>query len=282
MTRDYRRKKDVRDHAARTQRTYLDAATALSASHQTGVSLARDLRDALAAGLDAAGWPVEIEPMAEGTGLRLYAGPATISVDRENDLRSFSGDEHPDDPDLFDLSKSLRVLVWAPLIVDYSESLGRVVGVDAHEIRTGGTVSEIVAEVDRVVNQARRRDDADEPVDGECGICGDDYPMSVLFEATTARLSVCPACAFDGDLLGAHPAQLAYQIDQAASRSVALPAGWAAVQALLGSLGGSGFHDWLTRRWKAAGTLFVPLEWWHSPAKTWIWLPPAFGVEATR
>ncbi|WP_433194419.1 hypothetical protein ACQP1G_37565 [Nocardia sp. CA-107356] len=266
MTRDYWRKKTVRDHAAATDRTYLDAATSMRA-HPAGVALAGDLRDALAAGLDAAAWPVEIEHHPEATGLRLYAGFATISVERQNELSSFTGDEHPDDPDTFDLSMPLRVIVWAPLVVDFSEELGRVRGVDAQEIPADGGVSRIIAEIDRVVGQARQRDHADTAVDTDCGICGDSYAASALLEPTTTRVSVCPACAFDGDLLGAHPAQLAFQLDQAATTNLALVAGWAGVQALLCCLGGADFHTWLTEEWEAAGTVFRPLEWWHDPGR---------------
>ncbi|MEV4237062.1 hypothetical protein AB0J47_18010 [Nocardia sp. NPDC049737] len=268
-------KKVVREHAAATGRTYLDAASSIGATPPGGVALASDLRDSLADGLEAAGWPVVIEHHPEATGLRLYAGPATISVERQNELSSFTGDEHPDDPDTFDLSMPLRVIMWAPLVVDFSEELGRVGGVDAHEIPSGGGVSGIIAEIDRVVGQARQCDQAEAAVDTGCGICGDSYPAPALLEPTTTRVGVCPACAFDGDLLGAHPAQLAFQLDQAATKNLALAAGWAGVQALLCCLGGDEFYTWLKREWTAAGTVFEPLEWWHDPGQTWIWLPPA-------
>ena len=274
MTREYWRKKTVRDHAAATGRTYLDAATTLGSSQPEPATLASDLRDALAAGLETAGWPVEIELTPQATGLRLYAGPATISVERDNELRSFSGDEDPDDPDIFDLSRTLRVLVWAPLIIDYSEELGRILGVDAHEIPASGDIPTIIAEIDRVVGQARQRDHADTAANTECGICGDCYPESALFEPATAPISVCPACAFDGDLFDPRPAHLAFQIDRTSTTNLAIPAGWAGAQALLGCLGGSDFNRWLTAQWQASATIFRPLECWNDPGRAWIWLPP--------
>ncbi|MET8428781.1 hypothetical protein [Nocardia sp. NPDC004860] len=236
MTRDYFRKKAVRDHAAATDRAYLDAERSLTASRSAGLALAGDLRDRLAAGLVAAGCPVEVEHNPQDAGLRIYAGPATISVERQNSLTIFTGDEHPDDPDVFDLTMPLAVLVWAPLVGEYSEELKRVFGVDGHEIAADRTVAAIITEIDCVVGQARQRDLADLSADTECGICGDQYPAVGLFNPTKAEISVCPCCAFDGDLLGASPERLAFEIDKAVCGNLAVPAGWAGAQALLSCL----------------------------------------------
>ncbi|MBC7299446.1 hypothetical protein [Nocardia salmonicida] len=274
MTRDYWRKKAVREHAASTGRTYLDAAHTLDNSAGS-VRLASDLYEELAAGLRAAGWPVQIEPVPQAMGLHLYAGPATISVERATEPDYVSGDEHPDDPDLFDLTTPLRVLVWAPLVTDYDEELGRVAGLDAHHIVNSSDVAGIIDEIDRVVGQARQRDHTQTRAETECGICGDRYPASALFEPGDSAVRTCPACVFDGDLFRAHPAKLAFQIDQADSVSVAVEAGWAGPRALLGCLGGRDFHTWLTRQWRMSGSLFEPRECWGDPGAMWIWLPPA-------
>lgn len=119
------------------------------------------------------------------------------------------------------------------------------------------------------------RDLADTPVRAECGICGDRYPEAALFTPTRAPVPVCPCCAFDGDLIGAHPAYLAYQLDRAITRSVAIPAGWSAAQVLLCCLAGSAFGPRLRAERRDNGTLFEPAEVWSDPKRAWIWLPPA-------
>lgn len=275
MTRDHRRKKAVRAHAAVTGRTYLDADTSLRASRSGTAVLAAQLRDDLVAALEAAGWPVVVEHNPQFHALPVYAGPAVVHIARTAEPSSAStGDEHPDDPDVFDLDAPLRVTVWAPLTVEYSEELKRVVGVDAHELPADRSAGEIVAEIDRVVAEARRRDLADTPANAECGICGDSYPADGLIQPTRVEVSVCPCCAFDGDLLGPRPAQLAFYLDHAASQNLAVPAGWAGAQALLCCLGGPELPDWLAAEWSANGTHYLPREWWADPAQTWVWLPP--------
>lgn len=270
MTRDHRRKKAVRAHAAATGRTYTDAATALR-----GATSATELRDALVAELEAGGWPLEIEHIPQGHALVVYAGPASVHVGRAAEpLRSETGEEHPDDPAVFDQDSPLTVTLWAPLTTAYAERAGRVLGVDAHKIPGDRPAAEIVAEIDRVVRQARRRDLLDLSADAECGICGDAYPGEGLFEPTRAGVSVCPCCAFDGDLLGPHPARLAFKIDLGASETLALPAGWAGVQALLCCLGGPDLQPWLHEQWRAAGSFFLPGHQWADHGQSWMWLPP--------
>lgn len=274
--RDYWRKKTVRERAGATDRTDLDAARNLQQPQSGTLLMAGDLRDGLAATLAAAGWPITVESQhPESTGLRIYAGPATISVERQNTLTSFTGDEHPDDPDTFDLTQPLVVIVWAPLVGEFSETLGRVLGVDAHEIATNRALSEICNEVDTVVGQARQRDHADFHADVACSICGDRYPAIGLFRPTESELSVCPCCAFDGDLLDVSPGRLTFEIDRAASGNLAIPAAWSGVQALLTCLGGNEFRAWLEGEWRQAGTTFTPREWWGDMGSTWIWLPTA-------
>lgn len=229
MTRNHRRKKAIREQAAATGRSYLDAAGSLSeqtppetvrAEH---VVLAEPLRDALADGLTAAGWPVEIEYHPQAAGLRCYAGPATVEVARvQFPVEGLTGDEHPDDPAVFDLASPLRVTLWAPLIVGFDPDLHRVGGLDGYDIPAAQSAAAITAQIDLAVGAARRTDLDQTP---ERGICGDRYPDPALLAATTGPSRVCPCCVFDGDLLGVDPAYLAYQIDQATAHSLVLPAG---------------------------------------------------------
>jgi len=276
MTRDHRRKKAIRAQAATTGRTYLDAATSLTTTGTGPPVLAEPFRRALATALEAAGWPLEIEHHPQAAALRSYAGPATIDVARADDpAGGLTGDEHPDDPTVFDLAAPLRVTIWAPMLTHFAPDLGRVAGVDAHTIPADRAAEVIAAEIDQVVGAARQRDLADTPTRAECGICGDRYPEAALFTPTRAPVSVCPCCAFDGDLLGAHPAYLAYQMDRATTHGVALPAGWSAAQVLLCCLGGPVLPRRLRAVWRDNGTLFEPAEFWANPSRAWIWLPPA-------
>lgn len=274
MTRDHRRKKAVRALAATTGRSYADAATMLTTSPTGSPVLAVRLRDQLVAALEAAGWPVQVEHNPQATALRSYAGPATVDVSRvEEATRGRTGDEHPDDPAVFDLTAPLQVTVWAPLSPGLSPELDRVIGLDAHEIPGHWPVGQIVAEIDQVVGAARRRDVADTLSRAECGICGDSYPEVGLFEPTASPVRVCSCCVFDGDLLGSDPAYLAYQIDRATAQDLAIPAGWAGAQVLLCCLGGPTLPELLHTAWRAAGTMYEPLEYWWDPSMVWIWLP---------
>jgi hypothetical protein len=132
----------------------------------------------------------------------------------------------------------------------------------------------LASEVDRAVGAARQRDITDTPARSECGICGDRDPEQALFRPTAALIPVCPCCVFDGDLLRADPVWLAYRIDRAATRSVALPAGWAAVQILSCCLAGPTLPQRLQAVWRDNGTLFEPADGWFDPARVWMWLPP--------
>lgn len=154
MTRDHRRKEAVRAQAAATGRRYLDAADAL-ADPADGYSAAR-LRDQLAARLAAAGWPVVCEHQPQANALRIYAGPAAVDVGRSSDPASATGDEHPDDPDAFDLHEPLQVWLWAPLVPEYRAELGRVCGVDAQIMTVDQPVTDLVDEIDRAVAAAPR------------------------------------------------------------------------------------------------------------------------------
>lgn len=273
MTQD-RRKAVIPEHAAATGRSRLDSATSTQGTPQRPM-LASRLHADLIEAMERAGWPVEVEHAPQHAGLCFYPGPAVVHVTRTTPPEgSLTGDEHPDDPDLFDLNTPLKVVVWAPLITNYSDALGRVGGIDGHEISADRPVAEIVSEIDKLVGEARRRDIADTPDDTECGICGDCYPAGALLIPTRTRVPVCPCCTFDGDLLGPLPAQLAWHIDDAASTDLATAAGWTAVQTLLCCLDPT-IGSWLQSAWRAHGNRFTPRPWWGDPNTAWIWLPPA-------
>lgn len=268
----------VRVRMAETGENYMTAVRALRAADAVErPPSAQRLQDDLAAAFRAAGWPVEVEHNPLAAGLRLYAGPATVSVDRaEPPHLGLSGDEHPDDPDVFDLDSPLTVTLWAPLITEPVEHLARIGGIDGRVLPAGLTVSQTVAQVDAAVAAARARDLADTPADTQCAICGDPHHRDTLFGPTASpQLVVCPCCVFDGDLMGElFPDQLALDLDTAWQRDLALTAGWAAVAVLLTCLAGPGFGDRLDQVWQANHVYFEPNAHWHDPSTTWVWLPP--------
>jgi hypothetical protein len=273
MTRDHRRKQQIRAHAARTDRSYADAATALGSAAPPPAS-ASELRDAITAALRAAGWPVEVEYVPQAGGLVLWAGPAKVELRRGGEPRRLLvNDLDPDDPEDFDLTAPLGVTLSAPPFVDYSERLGRIIGIDGVVLgpRSPG---QLVVEIDRQVARARQQDLADTPVDVNCSICGDAFSVNDLYHADDVQYGLCPSCVFDGDSPYVDPAHLALTIDQLAFRSVAAPAGWPGVQALLCCLGGPALLSLLAREWKAARVTWLPGENWSSALATWVWLPP--------
>jgi hypothetical protein len=99
----------------------------------------------------------------------------------------------------------------------------------------------------------------------------------MLAAAGTDDLPVCPACAFDGNVLvtgGQASAYLAYQLDRLTATDPAAPAGWAAPAALLACAAPAGFADRLQAQWRAAGTLMFASEQCSQPGQVWVWLPP--------
>ncbi|MFI9634148.1 hypothetical protein ACIHAX_15775 [Nocardia sp. NPDC051929] len=281
MTRNHRRKKETRAFAAATGKTYLDAANSLNKLKAAEVPLATTLHDSLVAEFRAAGWPVIADQFPMGGRLWIYAGPATVNIGREVSAavqRNLTGDEHPDDPNAFDLGSPLEIIVTAPRMYNYSDELQRVVGFEPREVSTNQPFTEIVTEINSLISEARHRDQSDIPERATCDICGDRYPSDGLFEARDmldSRLEVCPCCIFDADI-DLDPALLAYDLDFAATESVAAPAGWAAAQVLLGCLGGADLLGWLKQQWKERSPGWrVPEEWWADSLQTWIWLPPA-------
>jgi hypothetical protein len=113
--------------------------------------------------------------------------------------------------------------------------------------------------------------------DAACSICGDRYPTGHLLAPTgPARVAVCPACVFDGDLLHTgSTAALAGQLDWLLATNLAAPAGWSAVAALLATAARPGLGRRLQAQWRRSGVVTPPSWWWSSPGDIWIWLPPA-------
>ncbi|MBW4722373.1 hypothetical protein [Saccharothrix obliqua] len=267
----------VRARMSATGENYMTAARALRAIEAQGQLSASRLQAELAEVFRVAGWPVEVEPNPEAGGLRLYAGPATLQVGRAaQSHRARRGDEHPDDPSVFDLDSPLEVALWAPLTADVVDHLGRVAGIDGEILPSGLSALDLLKQVDTAVAAARARDLADTPTDDECMVCGDAYHSSALLPSTSSKeIMVCPCCVFDGDLLNPYPARLALHLDRTRDEDLALPAGWAAVGTLVACLAGPGFGDRLRRMWWDNGATFLPYTHWNTPSDMWIWLPPA-------
>ncbi|CRK56876.1 hypothetical protein [Alloactinosynnema sp. L-07] len=274
MTKNYFRKKQIRAEASATGRTYLDAARqiAVDAGHPQGM-LAAPLHEALAKALDAAGWPVDFEHDPLAGVLFGYAGPAVIQTCRlDGPPLDLASNAHPDDPTVFDLTSPISVGVTAPRLVDI-DHVGRLLGLDCHEVSLDQPVCNIVAAIDAVL-ATTRHELVTMPTNAECAICGDQFSARDLLEPTSQQIRVCPCCVFSGELLDVKPFQLALQLNFAVIENLAVSAGWVGPQTLLSCLAGAGFADRLLRAWRRAGIRDEPMEWWSEPAKAWIWLPP--------
>jgi hypothetical protein len=231
--------------------------------------LARQLHADLVAAFRQAGWPVEAENFPEFAQYRAYPGPARLTVGRCDQFTSLSGDEDPDDPSL-DLTRPAQVDMTAPLQA--------VEGVQVSAVSQGDLpVEELVARLGGVLADGRARAVRAAVDDSACPICNDPYPQAHLVSPTVADdLTVCPACAFDGDLLPhGLPARLTYQLSRLFDEDLAAPAGWSAVAALLACAARPGLGKRLQAKWRrAGGVLDVPSWWWSKPEDIWIWLPP--------
>jgi hypothetical protein len=59
---------------------------------------------------------------------------------------------------------------------------------------------------------------------------------------------------------------MAYQIDQATTQDLAVPTGWAGAHVLLCCLAGPTLPEYLHTAWRAAGTVYEPLEYLADPS----------------
>jgi len=264
MVRDRARKQAVRaaqgaDAYARVQR-------------QTGrrFSVAQVNADLLAAFEDA-GWPVSAgAERADGGMWSSYPGPSWVLLSRRGFAHAEGREDFdPDDPGQADLSVAPTVTFNAPAAVGLA---GEFVSV---EVPGDQAPARVVEQVSRHLAQARAKAVAAAGSDAQCALCGEDYPAAYLLRPSVAdELAVCPACAFDGDLMvGAFPQRLAYEFDRLAFEDLGAPSGWAAVAALLACAAGPGLEVLLEESWE--GVLEVPLGHWADPGSLWIWLPPS-------
>jgi hypothetical protein len=264
------RKKAARAHAQATGMSY--TAAERRTSHRGGGPLsALGVHTGLMNALEAAGWPVEYQTFPENGEYTGFAGPACMNVGRNDQLRSWSGDEDPDDESLVDLSLPPRIGMSAPVAPEGPVEVDGAVSGDR-------PVAEVIAELGRMISEGRARGLAAAASSASCAICSDAYPEPHLLASAGQRSGpVCPACAFDGDLYAASDdasEYLAYQIDRLTFEDLAAPAGWAGPAALLACTARTGFGDRLERAWRGAGDLNVPARSWSQPDQLWVWLPP--------
>ncbi|MFF9410791.1 hypothetical protein ACF1B0_35520 [Streptomyces anandii] len=259
MTRNRARKQAIRaaageDRYARTARLHAEGSRAI---------LTADVQHNAVQAFRQAGWPTESENGPEGGQWAAYAGPVWSLLSRPGGTDT---DAHLDDADHQDLTVTPSFTFIAPAI---SINTGEAMVLKA----PGDTpASELVSQVSAAVARARASEIAKLVNDAQCVICGDSYPARYLLEPTAAReLAVCPSCVFDGDLLGAYqPLDLAYDIDHLLREELAMPAGWAAVAALLACAGGKA----IVERLNEVDVLAVPGAHWSDLSQLWIWLPP--------
>ncbi|AVZ71070.1 hypothetical protein SLUN_01185 [Streptomyces lunaelactis] len=261
MTRNRARKNDVRAVAppgeyARTERI-------MKAEQQRPV-LTADVHQRMLAAFRAAGWPATGETRPWDGVWHSKVGPASGTILRPGYQPGRTGSRDPDDPDEADLQD-------VPEVSFCTGSQTRPVSV------TVPGTEEPAAMVQRLgaaLADGRAREIALLVNDSACAICGDPYPARHLLRTPVAeQMRVCPACVFDGELLTTgSPVGLALEFDLLAYKDLAVPAGWAAVMALLAIAGGPRFGDVLDEAFQRA--VWVPAAHWSDPGKLWIWLPP--------
>ncbi|MFJ4679085.1 hypothetical protein [Kitasatospora sp. NPDC088783] len=227
-----------------------------------GVVLTADVQRQLIDAFAAAGWPVESDGFPDGGTWTGWLGPVWSLLQRPG-----RGDTEadPDDPDHYDLTTVPELTFITPRI---PLRTGEAMVVTLPATTSG---ARLVRAVSEELARARAAAVGCLVQDTECSLCGDPYPKAHLLPATgNDRLLLCPFCVFDGDILGADPLFLAYLIDELSSQDAAVPAGWAAVTALLACAAGPDLRE----RLESVETLAVPLPHWFDPGQVWVWLPP--------
>lgn len=258
MTRDRARKQATRATAdgryARADRMNKEAVRSI---------LTADVQRDMIAAFREAGWPAESDSFPEGGQWSGYPGPVWSLLSRPGEAPL---EADPDDADRHDLTVAPEFTFIAPRI---SINSG-----EAMVLKQSGSANpaELVKAVSASLATARRQEIGKRADDDSCAICGDNYPADHLLSPTsTETLTVCPSCVFDGDLFAdADPASLAFAIDHLLDEDLSVPAGWAAVAALLACAGGENF----AARLNDLGPFNIPGEHWSDPGLLWIWLPP--------
>ncbi len=273
MTEDRKGKRAIRARMAATGEPYTLARRRLASNPQDGqrLILAKRLHVDLVAALRRAGWPVEAERRPDCGEYYSYPGPAWLAVGRPDQLSSVVGDEDPDDESRVDLTRPPQVQVTVPQL-DAGDGFRVQTSLDGQR-----PVDDLVAALADLLIDGRAEAVHAAADDAACSICGDRYPTEHLLAPTgAARVAVCPACVFDGDLLHAgSTAALAGQLDWLLATDLAAPAGWSAVAALLATAARPGLGRRLQAEWRRSGVVTPPSWWWSSPGDIWIWLPPA-------
>lgn len=235
-----------------------------------------NLHREIAAAFTAAGWPVEIEHNRDADGdLHLFPGPTSLTIGCE---LSALPDSNPQDPDHADLSEPPTVWVTAPAFTEHGPE-PVAFEITAHAI----AADDVVERTARELAAGRAGAIAALVDDAACPICSDAYPSQHLLQPTvTVELLVCPACAFDGDLVpDAYPEYLACQFDRLFFKDLAAPAGWSGAAALLAYASGPKLGARLNQAYREAGQAYdVPLRHWDDPGQLWIWLPTAKRPQA--
>jgi hypothetical protein len=214
-----------------------------------------------------AGWPVVAQIQADKSGAWIaYVGPACLAVVPHDSARNKADVG-------FDLTG--REVQHAPYTVEVSAPAAVTSDpVVSFEVPGDWSPARIVEAVALHLAEARVQALTASVADAACGLCGDAHSAAHLLSPTVeGSVVVCPACVFDGDLLpAALPQRLALSLDEMFISDLAMPAGWAAVTALLACAAGPGVETRLSE--SRIGWPWEPLEYWDNPESIWIWLPP--------
>ena len=218
--------------------------------------------------LNELGWPTAELDLDDGRYLA-YCGPVQLDVVHEADCADpHSAATNLDDSRRVDAPLYLGVLAPAEATV---EDLSTGARADAE------TPKEIAVRVDAELTAARRKRvrSAEGESTTQCPICGDRYPAHHLLATSAEGVPVCPACVWDGDhYYRADLPYLAVQIDQLFYMDLSVPAGWAAVVALLALACGANLGRRMERELRQRRGWPVVMEYWDRPLdRLWIWLP---------
>lgn len=267
--KDAARTRAIRQRMTETGERYTAAKRHLTAADPEIVDAAKLHLD-LVTELRNAGWPVEDQLFYDNGQYEFYPGPASVELGRSHLLTSIRGGEDPDDDALFDLRNPPQVNVHVPHDLEGF-------GATWQEFSGASPAATLAGQISAMVGRCRSEAVAAIDCDDACAMCGDRYPAPhLLHPAAEPDIVVCPACAFDGDMVFAPAtAYLAYEYDRLTFHDLSAPAGWTAVAALLACAAAPGLAARLTLEWAAIDSFAFPYEYWDQPGDLWIWLPPA-------
>lgn len=255
---------------AATGAVYTDLLKEVSApANQTPPANSAEWLRSILQPLEQLGWPAS--PLDRDSGRYLaHCGPVVLDVSRDVEhVDSAEPDADPDDPRWAD--RPLYLGAMAPHEA-YEDDFGSGARAGAEP------PAAIAVRLDAELAAARwsRVKGVEPESTTSCPICGDRYPEQHLLANSPEAEPCCPACTWDQDQrYKADLPYLAVQIDRLFYFDLAVPAGWAAVAAVIALSCGANLGRRLERELRRRRGFPVVMPWWDQPMdSSWIWLPP--------